>query len=104
MRMGNGAVKRTKIAKKAKRAGGKTAKPRKAAATSQAPEAPGAATPQAGIAAEPVLLSGGNPHIAKGFGDAPVQAFIAAMPDWKRDLGRRIDALIERTVPGVRKA
>ena len=51
-----------------------------------------------------VLLSGGNPQIAKGYGDAPVQAYIAAMPGWKRDLGRRIDALIERVVPGVSKA
>ena len=50
------------------------------------------------------LLSGGNPQIAKGDGDAPVQAYIAAMPDWKRDVGRRLDALIVRTVPGVRKA
>jgi len=55
-------------------------------------------------AAKPVLLSGGNPQIAKGDGDAPVQAYIAAMPGWKRDVGRRIDALIARTVPGVRKA
>jgi hypothetical protein len=51
-----------------------------------------------------VLLSGGNPQIAKGYGDAPVQAYIAAMPGWKRDIGRHLDALIERTVPGVRKA
>jgi len=50
------------------------------------------------------LLSGGNPQIAKGDGDAPVQAYIAAMPGWKRDVGVRIDALIEKTVPGVRKA
>lgn len=53
---------------------------------------------------EPVLLSGGNPQIAKGEGDAPVQAYIAAMPGWKSDLGRRLDALIVRTVPGVHKA
>lgn len=51
-----------------------------------------------------VLLSGGNPKIAKGDGDAPVQAYIAAMPEWKRHLGERIDALIGRSVPGVRKA
>ena len=44
-------------------------------------------------AAEPVLLSGGNPQIAKGYGDAPVQAYIAAMPGWKSDVGRRLDAL-----------
>jgi hypothetical protein len=51
-----------------------------------------------------VLLSGGNPQIAKGDGDGPVQAYIAAMPGWKRDVGRRLDALIARTVPYVRKA
>lgn len=52
----------------------------------------------------PVLLSGGNPQIPKGYGDAPVQAYIAAVPGWKRDLCRRIDALVEREVPGVMKA
>jgi hypothetical protein len=50
-----------------------------------------------------VLLSGGNPQIPKGDGDAPVQAYIAAMPGWKSDAGRRLDALIMRTVPDVRK-
>jgi hypothetical protein len=50
------------------------------------------------------LLSGGNPQIAKADGDAPVQAYIKAMPGWKSDLGKRLDALIERTVPDVRKA
>ncbi|HRD29820.1 MAG TPA: DUF1801 domain-containing protein [Caulobacter sp.] len=54
--------------------------------------------------AEPVLLSGGNPQIPKGDGDGPVQAYIAAMPGWKREVGRRLDALITGTVPGVRKA
>jgi hypothetical protein len=53
---------------------------------------------------KPKLLAGGNPQIAKGDGDAPVQAYIAAMPGWKRDVGRRLDALVERVVPGVRKA
>ncbi len=53
---------------------------------------------------EPKLLSGGNPQIAKGDGDGPVQAYIAAMPGWKRDVGRRLDALIAQTVPEVRKA
>ena len=52
----------------------------------------------------PKRLAGGNPQIAKGYGDAPVQAYIAAMPEWKRDIGRRMDAIIERTVPGVKKA
>ena len=50
------------------------------------------------------LLSGGNPQIAKADGDAPVQAYIAAMPGWKRDVGRRLDSLIVTHVPGVRKA
>lgn len=53
---------------------------------------------------KPVLLSGGNPQIAKGDGDAPVQAYIAAMPGWKRALGKRLDALIEKSVPQLRKA
>jgi hypothetical protein len=57
-----------------------------------------------GSAATPVLLSGGNPQIAKGHGEGPVQAYIAAMPGWKSEVGRRLDALITRTVPGVRKA
>ncbi len=48
---------------------------------------------------EVVLLSGGNPQIAKGYGDAPVKAYIAAMPGWKSDVGRRLDTIIERTVP-----
>ena len=55
-------------------------------------------------APEPKLLSGGNPQVAKGYGDAPVQAYIAAMPGWKREAGRRLDALIEKAVPGVGKA
>ena len=85
--------KKPKVAKKAavKRGAAKAAKPRKAASKS-------------GKATKPALLSGGNPQIAKGYGDAPVQAYIAAMPDWKRDIGRRLDTLIVRTVPGVRKA
>ena len=72
-------------------------------------------SPKAGAKAKPtkvekgkegavLLLSGGNPQIAKADGDAPVQAYIAAMPGWKHDLGRRLDALIVRSVPGVRKA
>src|SRR5436190_16915374 len=77
------------MAKRTSSASTKVAK--KAAAGSQA-------------AAKPVLLAGGNPQIAKGFGDAPVAAYIAAMPGWKREVGRRLDALIGRTVPGVQKA
>jgi hypothetical protein len=84
-----------KVAKRAgaKRGAAKATKPRKTAPQSET-----------GKAAKPVLLSGGNPQIAKGYGDAPVQAYIAAMPGWKSDLGRRLDALIVRTVPGVYKA
>jgi hypothetical protein len=51
-----------------------------------------------------VLLAGGNPQIAKADGDAPVRAYIAAMPGWKREVGRRLDALIARAVPNVRRA
>lgn len=53
---------------------------------------------------KPVLLSGGNPQIPKGYGDASVQAYIAAMPGWKSGVGRRLDALIAQVVPDVRKA
>lgn len=60
-----------------------------------------AAKPKAG---EVTLLSGGNPQIPKGYGDAPVQAYIAAMPGWKSALGERLDAIIVREVPGVKKA
>jgi hypothetical protein len=87
--------KSAKVARKAAagRVAAKAATPRKAAPKSQPRKA-----------AKPALLSGGNPQIAKGYGDAPVQAYIAAMPGWKSDLGRRLDALIVRTVPGVHKA
>jgi hypothetical protein len=54
--------------------------------------------------AKPALLSGGNPQIAKAYGDAPVQAYIAAMPGWKSAVGQRLDALITSTIPGVHKA
>lgn len=53
---------------------------------------------------KPVLLSGGNPQIAKGYGDGPIKAYIAAMPGWKSDVGRKLDALVEKTVPNVDKA
>jgi hypothetical protein len=77
----------------ARRVAAKGAEPRKPAPSSQPRKA-----------AKPVLLAGGNPRIGKADGDAPVQAYIAAMPGWKRDVGRRLDALIVSTVPGVRKA
>jgi hypothetical protein len=85
----------TKVAKKAaaKRVDAKAAKPRKTAPKSQSRKV-----------AKPTLLTGGDPQIAKADGDAPVQAYIATMPGWKRDVGRRLDALIVRAVPGVRKA
>ncbi len=95
----NAMAKRTskKSAKVATKAAAKRvdarAKPRKTAPKSQPRKV-----------AKPTLLAGGNPQIAKADGDAPVQAYIAAMPDWKRDVGRRLDALIVRTVPGVHKA
>jgi hypothetical protein len=95
---GKTSKKSAKVAKKAaaKRVAAKAAKSRKAVAKSSARKPTKAATP--------ALLAGGNPQIAKADGDAPVQAYIAAMPGWKRDVGRRLDALIVRTVPNVRKA
>jgi hypothetical protein len=77
----------------AKRVAAEAAKPRRTAPKSQSRKV-----------AKPTLLAGGNPQIAKAYGDAPVQAYIAAMPGWKRDVGRRLDALIVRTVPDVHKA
>lgn len=71
--------------------------------TTAKPKAAGKPT-KATTAGKPVLLSGGNPQIPKGEGDAPVQAYIAAMPAWKQAVGRRLDKLIVATVPGVRKA
>jgi hypothetical protein len=89
-------------------------KPRESATPSKSPPKAGAKARSGASKARPskvpegekapVLLSGGNPRIAKADGDAPVQAYIAAMPGWKRDLGKRLDALIVRTVPDVRKA
>jgi hypothetical protein len=55
-------------------------------------------------AAKPKLLAGDNPQIAKGDGDAPVQAYIKAIPGWKQDVARQLDAIITRTIPDVRKA
>ena len=85
-----------KVAKKsiAKRARVERDNPRKAAPKSQLRK----------FAAKPALLSGGNPQIAKANGDVPVQAYIAAMPGWKSDVGRRLDAIIKHTVPDVFKA
>lgn len=68
------------------------------------PMAPAMSAKRTANSAAPKLLSGGNPQIAKGEGDAPVQAYIAAMPAWKRAVGARLDALIEQAVPGAHKA
>jgi hypothetical protein len=88
-------VKETRAPARGKRSGGKVGR---SAATKG--KRSGATTKD-----EPVtLLAGGNPQIPKADGDAPVQAYISAMPGWKRDVGRRLDALVVRTVPGVRKA
>lgn len=65
---------------------------------------PTKAVPERDEPVAPVLLSGGNPQIAKGYGEGPVRAYIAAMPGWKSAVGRRLDNLIERAVPGVQKA
>jgi hypothetical protein len=108
-----------------RRVAAKAAKPRKAATKSPArkskapiqaakkqsrtrvaaPKATASKTKtSATVAKKPALLSGGNPQIPKGYGDAPVQAYIAAMPGWKSAVGRRLDALIVRAVPKVQKA
>jgi hypothetical protein len=100
-----------KSAKAAKEAAAKASarKPTNAAAKRlpahyAAPKATATKSKAPAVAAKPTLLAGGNPQIAKADGDVPVQAYIAAMPGWKSDVGRRLDALIVRTVPGVRKA
>jgi hypothetical protein len=87
-------------AKRVLRAG----QPRKSAARSKSAPKAGAHAQRGASGARPKLLSGGNPQIAKGYGDAPVQAYIAAMPGWKQVVGRRLDALVVRTVKGVTKA
>ena len=92
-----------KVAKKAARSAGKTRKPAKASKKPGKTAASRKAAPRR-AAPKPRLLAGGNPQIAMGDGDAPVQAYIAATPGWKRDACRRLDELITRTVPGVRKA
>jgi hypothetical protein len=88
----NAMTNKTKVGKwaAAERVAAKAARPQKPAPQSQFGKV--------------TLLAGGNPQIAKADGDGPVQAYIAAMPGWKRDVGRRLDALIVGTLPGVRKA
>ena len=84
----------------------RTKPPKRARASkrAKAPTRTKASKPKRASAKKPVLLAGGNPQIAKADGDAPMQAYIAAMPGWKRDIGKRLDALIVRNVPNVRKA
>jgi hypothetical protein len=77
---------------------------RKSAEEPPAPKAAATGSEVPVAAAKPTLLAGGNPQIAKGYGDAPVQAYIADMPGWKSDVGRRLDALIVSAVPDVHKA
>jgi hypothetical protein len=88
--------------KSAQRSSAKKSVAKKPVAKSSARKSVSTATGKSGSG--PVLLSGGNPQIPKGDGDGPVQAYIAAMPGWKRDVGRRIDALVAKAVPDVRKA
>ncbi len=96
---------RTRTAARAAAKPKSAAKPKPARPKSAAKPKPMArARAAAGSKAAPKLLSGGNPQIAKGDGDAPVQAYIAAMPGFKRDIGRWVDAVVTRAVPGVRKA
>ena len=77
---------------------------RASAASKRNPAARKAAARGKGVRTKPVLLSGGNPQIAKAEGDAPVRAYLAALSGWKRDIARRLDQLVVRTVPNVRKA
>ncbi len=89
----------------AKRVAKKAAQPRKTGDKTKSRPKAGPKARSGTSQAKPVkLLSGGNPQIAKGEGDAPVQAYIAAMPGWKQDIGRRLDAIIVRSVPNVHKA
>ena len=106
-------AKRASRASGARKPAAKATKTANAGTKAKGPAKPGAKAKPGASAAKPikarkgekvVLLSGGNPQIAKADGDAPVQAYIAAMPGWKRDLGKRLDALIVRNVPNVRKA
>jgi hypothetical protein len=88
-------IKSTKVAKKAaaSQVAARAKTPRQTAPKSKVRKA-----------AKPALLAGGNPQVPKAYGNAPVQTYIASMPGWKREVGRRLDALIVRAVPGVQKA
>ena len=113
MKSPTGPVLRPRKAKPKAKGTSRAGKPRRLVTKSKSPVTAGPkASPSASVAkpikvrksTKVVLLSGGNPQIAKADGDAPVQAYIAAMPGWKRDLGKRLDALIVRNVPRVQKA
>lgn len=93
-----------RAAKKTTKTAAKKATTRKAANSSAPPARKSGAASKPRAATKPKLLSGGNPQISKADGDAPVRAYIEAMPGWKREVGRELDAIIVRTVPGVRKA
>ena len=106
---------RTMKAKRKARGTSRAGKPRKSAADSKPPPKAGGKPGRVSREPKPTkaraggkvgveLLSGGNPRVAKADGDAPVQAYLAAIPGWKRDVGKRFDALVVRSVPGVRKA
>ena len=109
-----GPVRMPRTAKPKAKGASRASKPRTSATKSTSPPTAGAKAKPGASEAKPikgrkgekvaVVLSGGNPRIAKADGDAPVQAYIAGMPGWKRDLGKRLDALIVRNVPNVRKA
>lgn len=93
------------MAKASKKTATVSKKPAKAVVKKPAKTRPAASKQKGASTGKTVkLLSGGNPQIAKGYGNAPVQAYIAAMPGWKCDVGRRLDELIERAVPNVFKA
>jgi hypothetical protein len=91
-------------ARRKARGASRASNPHKSAKSKSPPKAGTKATPDASEAKPVKLLSGGNPQIAKADGYAPVQAYIAGMPGWKRDVGRWLDALVVRNVPTVRKA
>jgi hypothetical protein len=95
---------KSKTTKRPSRANAKSAEIKRSKATRKGNEPSTTMRKSSKVAAKPALLSGGNPQIAKAEGDAPVKAYIAAIPGWKRDVGRRLDTLIGRAVPKVRRA
>ncbi len=98
------ATKAQKTAAKSESAATSKASPKASRKSKSPPKAARKVTAGTSESKPLTLLAGGNPRIAKADGDAPVQAYIDGMPGWKRDVGRRLDALIVRSVPQVRKA